>query len=477
MAKNSRKKEDLNLKHVVDTQFEEAAAFLKEPRGLLEQIKQCDSVLQVSFPVKFRNGIFYFSGWRAEHSHHRKPLKGGIRFSPHVTQDEVVALAALMTYKCAIVDVPFGGSKGGVAIDVHQYKEAELQRITRRFATELISKNFLGPGVNVPAPDMGTGEREMAWIFDTYDTFFPGGIDNLACVTGKPVSQGGIRGRKEATGRGVQFGIRQAFQHTEDIQALGLDPGLAGKTVSIQGFGNVGYHCSRLLQEEDDCKIVAIGEHDGTVYNPDGLNIAKLAKHRKVRGTIRGFPGSKTLPDPQAALTVECDILIPAALENQITLANVDRINVKMVAEAANGPVTPGAEKKLLRRGIYVIPDIFLNAGGVTVSYFEWGKNLAHIRYGRMERRLEEARGESLVRCLESNRGRALSQKDREIIIHGAEEEDIVNSGLEETMINAYEEIRSIFKRRKKVPSLRSAAYIVALQKICTSYRELGVFP
>jgi len=476
MARNSRNKEDLNLRHVVDAQFEEAAALLKEPRGLLEQIKQCDSILQVNFPVKFGNGISYFSGWRAEHSHHRKPLKGGIRFNPHVTQDEVVALAALMTYKCAIVDVPFGGSKGGVVIDVRQYKEADLQRITRRYTSELISKNFLGPGVNVPAPDMGTGEREMAWIFDTYDTFFPGGIDNLACVTGKPVSQGGIRGRKEATGRGVHFGIRQAFRHTKDIQALGLDPGLAGKTVSIQGFGNVGFHCSRFLWEEG-CKIVAIGEHDGTIHNPDGFNIVKLAKYRKSHGTILGFPGSKTLLDPQAALTIKCDILIPAALENQITLANVDRVRAKIVAEAANGPVTPAAEKKLLRRGVYIIPDIFLNSGGVTVSYFEWSKNLAHIRYGRMERQLESVRGDRLVNYLESARGRAIPQKDREMLIHGADEEDLVNSGLEETMVNAYEEIRSTFKRRKKVSSLRCAAYITAIQKICTSYRALGIFP
>jgi len=476
MTKKSRNKEDLNLKHIVESQFEEAAALLKEPRGLLEQIKHCDSVLQVNFPVRFGNGISYFSGWRAEHSHHRKPLKGGIRFNTHVTQDEVIALAALMTYKCAIVDVPFGGSKGGVVVDVRQYKEADLEKITRRYASELISKNFLGPGVNVPAPDMGTGEREMAWIFDTYDTFFPGGIDNLACVTGKPVSQGGIRGRKEATGRGVYFGIRQAFRHAKDIQSLGLDPGLAGKTVSIQGFGNVGFHCSRFLREEG-CKIVAIGEYDGTIHNPDGFNIVKLAKYRKSHGTILGFPGSKTLLDPQAVLTIKCDILIPAALENQITLANVDRVRAKIVAEAANGPVTPAAEKKLLSRGVYIIPDIFLNSGGVTVSYFEWSKNLAHIRYGRMERQLESVRGDRLVNYLESARGRAIPQKDREILIHGADEDDLVNSGLEETMVNAYEEIRSTFKRRKKVSSLRCAAYITAIQKICTSHRVLGIFP
>ena len=479
MARKSVPKpsEDLNLNNIVNAQFRQAASFLREPQGLLDQIEQCDNVFQVNFPVKFGNRIRYFTGWRAEHSHHRSPLKGGIRFSSLVTQDEIVALAALMTYKCAIVDVPFGGSKGGVAIEPREFGRNQLEQITRRFTAELIRKNFIGPGVNVPAPDMGTGEREMAWIFDTYNTFFPEGIDNMACVTGKPVSQGGIRGRKEATGRGVQCGIRQAFQHPQDIHAVGLDPKLAGKRVVIQGFGNVGYHCARFLREEDDCRIIAVGEYDGGVYNPKGLDIDKLAKHRKYQRTILNFPGAKNLRDPREILEIECDILIPAALENQITLSNADRIRTRIVAEAANGPVTPGAEKLLRRKNVLTIPDIFLNSGGVTVSYFEWGKNLAHMRYGRMQRRLEQFKGENLVDFLERAGGKPVSRSVRNVLVHGAGEEDLVNSGLEETMIQAYEEVRNVLKRRRKVPSLRTAAYIVAIEKIAASYRELGIFP
>jgi glutamate dehydrogenase (NAD(P)+) len=317
----------------------------------------------------------------------------------------------------------------------------------------------------------------MAWIFDTYDTFHPGEIDNMACVTGKPVTQGGIRGRREATGRGVQFGIRQVFQHPNEIKALGLDPGLAGKRVAIQGFGNVGYYAARFLSEQDDCKIIAIGEHDGVVSNPKGLEIAKLFKHRKIHGSILDFPGAKSIADPQAVLETECDILIPAALENQITLSNVDRIRTKILAEAANGPLTPQAEKKLLKRGVLVIPDIYLNAGGVTVSYFEWSKNLAHIRYGRMGSRLEESRGEHLVKYLEATGGKPISGPSRDVLLKGAKEADLVNSGLEGTMVSAYEEIRGVYRRRRRVPDLRTAAYIVALQKVATALRELGIFP
>jgi len=478
MSPKRRKiKEDLNLNHIVSQQFDQAAALMREPQGLLEEIKKCDNVFQVTFPVKIQNKIKHFIGWRAEHSHHRKPLKGGIRYSPLVTQDEVMALAALMTYKCALVDVPFGGSKGGVAINPREFEVRHLEQITRRFTVELLRKNFIGPGENVPAPDMGTGEREMAWVFDTYDAFHPGGIDNLACVTGKPVSQGGIRGRTEATGRGVQFGLRQVFQHHNAIKALGLDPGLAGKRVAIQGFGNVGYYAALFLSEQDDCRIIAVGEHDGAVFDPKGLNITKLLRHRKRSGTILGFPGTKSIADPRAVLETECDILIPAALENQITLSNVDRIRTKILAEAANGPVTPQAEKKLLKEGMMIIPDIYLNAGGVTVSYFEWSKNLAHIRYGRMGRRLEESRGAQQDNYKESSSGRSISLADREIFLKGAKEADLVNSGLEGTMAMAYEEVWSVYKRRRRVTDLRTAAYIVAIQKIATSLRELGIFP
>jgi glutamate dehydrogenase (NAD(P)+) len=470
-------KEDLNLNNIVSAQFDQAASFLKEPKGLLELIKQCNNVIMVKFPVKFGRNYHIIRGWRAEHSHHRKPLKGGIRFHPHVDQNDIMALAALMTYKCAIVDVPFGGSKGGVAINPRDYTEGQLEKITRRYTTELIRKGFIGPGINVPAPDMGTGEREMAWIFDTYDAFHTGGIDNLACVTGKPVTQGGIRGRKEATGRGVQFGIRQAFSHTDDIRAVGLQPGLAGKRVVVQGFGNVGYHAARYLWEEDECKIIGVGKSDGGVYDPKGLNIAKLDLHRQKTGSIRNFPGAKTIDDPKKILEVECDILIPAALENQITLQNVRKIRTSVIAEAANGPVTPGADKILLERGILIIPDVYLNTGGVTVSYFEWSKNLAHIRFGRMQHRLEESRGQSFVDFMESSTGINIPPKVRDILVRGAKEVDLVNSGLEGTMVNAYEEIREVFKRRRNLSSLRTAAYIVAIKKITTSYRELGLFP
>lgn len=469
--------EDLNLEHIVSEQFEEAAAFLSHPKGLLAQIKKCDNVFMVNFPIRVGNRYQLFRGWRAEHSHHRKPLKGGIRFHPVVDQSEIMALAALMTYKCALVDVPFGGSKGGVAISPAEYDESQLEKITRRYTAELIRKGFIGPGINVPAPDMGTGEREMAWMFDTYDAFYPGGIDNLACVTGKPVSQGGIRGRKEATGRGVQYGIRQVFRHEKDIKAAGLKPGLQGKRVAIQGFGNVGYYCSRFLWEEDECRIVSVGEYNGGLYNPDGIDIEALSRHRAETGSIRDFPGAVTFDDPKAVLEVECDILIPAALENQITLANADRVHAPIVAEAANGPVTRGAEKKLLKRGVMIVPDIYLNAGGVTVSYFEWSKNLAHMRYGRLQQRLEEMRGQSIVGFLEETTGQKIPQKVREILVHGADELDLVNSGLEGTMVDAYDRIHTIFKRRRGLPSLRTAAYMVSIEKIATAYMELGIFP
>ena len=478
MAKNpSPLKEDLNFNNIVSQLFNEAASFVNQPKSLLEQIRMCDNIIQINFPVKFGNQYRYFRGWRAEHSHHRKPLKGGIRFAPTVSQDEVIALAALMTYKCALADAPFGGSKGGVAINPHEFNEAQLERITRRFAAELIRKNYLGPGVNVPAPDMGTGEREMAWIYDTYDAMHSGEIDSMACVTGKPVSQGGIRGRKEATGRGVQYGIRQVFDFPEDVGRAGLDPGLAGKRIALQGFGNVGRHAALFLSEEDDCRIVAAGDSNGSIFNPEGLDIPKLVRYQKTHRTLMDFPGTDCHRDPRAVLEAECDILIPAALENQITLENVDRVQARIVAEAANGPVTPGAEKKLLRRKVLIIPDIYLNAGGVIVSYFEWSKNLSHMRYGRMQRRLEEIRGEKLVDYLEKSAGQSVSHSVRKVLVHGADELDLVNSGLEGSMRNTYQEIRALSRRRRNLPGLRAAAYVLAIEKIARSYLELGIFP
>lgn len=469
--------EDLNLNNIVNQQFDKAAAHLKVPKGLLQQIKVCDNVLYVQFPVKFGKDYEIFEGWRAEHSHHRKPLKGGIRYSQLVDQHEVMALAALMTYKCAIVNVPFGGSKGGVKLRSRNYKPDQLEKITRRFTAELIRKKFIGPGINVPAPDYGTGEREMAWIEDTYDAFHPGDLDNMACTTGKPLSQGGIRGRREATGRGVVFALRELFRTPKELKRAGLAPGLEGKTVSVQGFGNVGYHVASILHEEDGAKIVAIGEWDGTLYNPKGIDVPALQKHRALTGSIRGFAGAKTLPKASDCLEVECDVLVPAALENQITQANVKKLRCKVVAEAANGPTTPKAEEYLAKNGVLVLPDIFMNAGGVTVSYFEWTKNISHMRYGRLEKRLDHAKRENLVGAIETLVGGAFPVPSRENLVRGTDERDLVNSGLEETMVTAFDEIVEIRNRFRKIDDYRTAAYVNAIQKVATSYLELGIFP
>ena len=472
-----RTAEDLNLNNIVNTQFDAAASHVKLPSGLLEQIKACNNVYFMQFPVKFGKKYQMIKAWRAEHSHHRKPLKGGIRYSRMVNQDEVMALAALMTYKCAIVDVPFGGSKGGVQIQARAYPKEQLEAITRRLTAELIRKDFIGPGINVPAPDYGTSEREMAWIADTYDAFHPGDLDNMACVTGKPITQGGIRGRTEATGRGVVYGLRELFRHPKEVKRYGMSGSLEGKTISIQGLGNVGYHAARILHKEDGAKIIAIGEWDGTIYNPKGIDIPALQRHRKNKKTILGFPGTKKLPKPTDCLEIECDILVPAALENQITEDNASKIRCNVIAEAANGPTTPRAEALLDKRGILVMPDIFMNSGGVTVSYFEWTKNLSHMRYGRLEKRIDVAKRENLVNALEDVIGHGLPKNKRAELIADTDERDLVNSGLEETIVCAYQEIIEIRNHLKGVTDLRTAAYVCAIQKVARGYLELGIFP
>jgi glutamate dehydrogenase (NAD(P)+) len=472
------RKEDLNFNRIVSQQFDRAAQYLDIHPALLSQIKACNNVYYFQFPVRFGGDhVEIFEGWRAEHSQHQKPVKGGTRYSEMVNQDEIMALAALMTYKCAIVDVPFGGSKGGVRFNPRKYNTEQIEKITRRYAAELIRKEFMGPGENVPGPDVGTGEREMAWMADTYDTFKPGGIDNLACVTGKPVSQGGIAGRREATGRGVQYGIREAFQHTEDLQKIGLSPGLDGKTVVIQGFGNVGYYASKFLSEEEGCRIIGIAEMDGAVYNAKGIEIEKLNQFRRETGSVRNFPGAETLSGADAIWDLPCDILIPAALENQITLGNADRIKAKVLAEAANGPTTPGAEDQLHSRGVLIIPDIFLNAGGVTVSYFEWGKNLSHMRFGRLQKHLEEIRNQKLVNAVEKTIGKLLPEADKKFLVRGPEEIDLVNSGLAESMVTAYRSIRETHQTLVPKESMRVAAFLIAIQKVAQTYEQLGIFP
>lgn len=455
---------------------ERAGALTEYPKGLLDQIKISNVVVQVNFPVKTSRGYEVISGWRVQHSHHKLPAKGGIRYSMLADQEEVEALAALMTFKCAIVDVPFGGAKGAIKIDRKQYTEDELERITRRYTAELIKRNCIGPSLDVPAPDYGTGAKEMSWIADTYAAFHGHDIDALGCVTGKPVTQGGIRGRVEATGRGIMYGLVEACRSAEDMAALGLTPGLAGKTVVVQGFGNVGFHAAKFLAEAG-CKVVAVSEWNGAVYDPAGIDIIALDEYRKETRDIKGYGRGTWLENGMDALELECDILVPAALENQITRKNAPRLKAKIIAEGANGPTTVAAEDILNARGVLIIPDVFLNAGGVTVSYFEWLKNLSHVRFGRMDRRFEQTAYDRLLHAIESSTGKRFSDAERTLITHGADEIDLVNSGLEDTMIGAYQQIREVKMRDPRVKDLRTAAFISAIQKVATSYLELGVFP
>ena len=431
----------------------------------------------MTFPVKIGNTYQVIEAFRVQHSHHRLPTKGGIRFSHLVNRDEVMALAALMSYKCALVDVPFGGAKGGVKISPRKFTEEQLEKITRRYTTELIRKNFIGPGLDVPAPDYGTGSREMAWILDTYQTFNHGEIDAAACVTGKPESQNGIKGRTEATGRGVYYGIRQFLSYAEDAKAIGLEPGIAGKTMVIQGLGNVGSYSGMISQTEGDAIVIGVSEIEGTIYSEKGINVEKLLKYRKDKGSILGFPGTKTLPERNDWVAIECDILVPAALENQITTDNAKKVKAKIIAEAANGPVTSEAADILAKKGVVILPDMYLNAGGVTVSYFEWLKNLSHMRFGRMEKRFQENSLSNLLSTVERLTGQNVSNREKDILTHGADEIDLVRSGLEDTMVNAYDEIRETLKRKKNIEDLRSAAFVVALNKISGDYVRLGIFP
>ncbi|MCU7837136.1 MAG: Glu/Leu/Phe/Val dehydrogenase [gamma proteobacterium symbiont of Taylorina sp.] len=453
-----------------------AIAVMELDTGVASAIKSCNSVLQVQFPVKIRGKIEVFTGWRATHSTHRLPSKGGIRYAPYANQDEVEALAALMTYKCAIVDVPFGGSKGALLIDPSKYDRDEMEEITRRFTLELIRKGFLSPATNVPAPDVGTGQREMAWMADTYKHLRPDDINYVACVTGKPVHHGGIQGRIEATGRGVQYAIREFFRHKNDLKSAKLSKKLEGKKCIIQGLGNVGYHAAKFLSEEDGVKITAVIERDGALINDAGIDIEDLHQYIEAHRGIENYPCADFIENGIAALEKKCDILIPAALENQITLENADRINAKLIVEAANGPITFGADEILNKKGITIIPDAYANAGGVTVSYFEWIRNISHIRFGRMQRRHDEMRGVQVMKVLEEALGHDVPDKIRESIGHGAGELDLVRSGLDDTMRLAYQEIRETLHSNDNIHDLRTATYVTSIRKIARSYLEVGVF-
>lgn len=459
----------------VERNFDKAAVYTRFEKGILEQIKACNSVYRMKFPVRIGDNVEVIEAYRVQHSHHKLPCKGGIRYSMDVNQDEVMALAALMTYKCAIVNVPFGGAKGGIKIDPKKYTPFELEKITRRYASELVKKNFIGAGIDVPAPDYGTGAREMSWIADTFATLNPGDINALGCVTGKPVSQGGVTGRTEATGLGIFYGIREVVNVAEDMNKIGLSTGVAGKKVVVQGLGNVGYHAAKFFYEAGAI-LVGLAEYEGGIYSEKGLNLEDVMAHRKSTGSILGFPGATDIKNSLDTLEVDCDILIPAALEAVITADNAPRIKAKIIGEGANGPLTPDADIILNAKGAIVVPDMYLNAGGVTVSYFEWLKNLSHVRFGRLDKRFSENQNSTILRSFENMVGKKLDEVERRQIMHGPDEVDLVYSGLEDTMIGSYHEIRESLLS-SGAEDLRTAAFVVSINKVGVAYEQLGIFP
>ena len=469
-----------SFRESVDIMFNRAVETIDLPPGMKEKIRVCNAVYTVRFGVRLRGEVKTFTGHRAVHSEHMEPVKGGIRYADTVNRDEVEALAALMTYKCALVDTPFGGSKGGLCINPRDYDENELELITRRFAYELIKRDLIHPSQNVPAPDMGTGEREMAWIADQYARMNTTDINAQACVTGKPINLGGIQGRIEATGRGVQYAIREFFREPLDIAKAGLKGTIEGKRVVIQGLGNVGYHAAKFLSQEDGAIITAIIERDGAILSDQGLNIDDVRDWIAKNGGVKGFPGATYHENGSALLEAECDILIPAALEGVIHKDNAANVKASLVVEAANGPVTSGADEILRKKGCVIIPDMYANAGGVTVSYFEWVKNLSHIRFGRMQRREQEARNEMVIHELERLSDAMgdkwdLSHDFRTKYLKGAGELELVRSGLDDTMRAALQSMRALWHEREAVTDLRMAAYLVSIEKIAASYKAKGL--
>ncbi len=469
-----------SFRESVDLMFNRAADKMDLSPGLREKIRVCNSTYTVRFGVRLRGEIVTFTGYRSVHSEHFEPVKGGLRFSLDVHQDEVEALAALMTYKCALVQTPFGGSKGGLCVDPRAWEPHEMERITRRFAYELAKRDLIDPAQNVPAPDMGTGEREMAWIVDEYRRMNTTDINAAACVTGKPLNAGGIQGRVEATGRGVQYALREFFRHPEDAAKAGLTGTLDGKEVIVQGLGNVGYHAAKFVSEDDGALVTGVIERDGAIVNPDGINIDILKEHIIETGGVKGFKGGQYVADGTTILEMDCDILIPAAMEGVINLTNARDVKAALIIEAANGPITAGADEILREKGVVIIPDMYANAGGVTVSYFEWVKNLSHIRFGRMQRRQEESRHQLLIDELERldrHLGDAwsMSPSFKQQYLRGAGELELVRSGLDDTMREAYQSMREVWHGREDVDDLRVAAYLVSIDRISQSYTSKGL--
>ena len=464
----------------IEENYKKAVICLQKSEGkeiyteeLAKQVMTVNSTYVVRFGVRLRGTIHTFTGYRSVHSDHIEPVKGGIRYDLAVNQDEVDALAALMTYKCSLVEVPFGGSKGGLIINIRDWSEEELEKITRRFTDELSKRDLIHPSQNVPAPDVGTGEREMAWMADEFRKLHPTELNAWACVTGKPVNKGGIGGRTEATGRGVQYALQAFFDNPIDVKKTGLTPSLKGKRVIVQGLGNVGYHAALFLSTEDNCLITHVIERDGSIVDQKGINIEKLKKYILENGGVKGYNG--LVDKGSEILEEDADILIPAAMELVINRENADKIKTPLIIEAANGPVSSEADEILSKKGVVIIPDLYANAGGVTVSYFEWIKNLSRIRLGRLQRRAQENQTTLMIEALEKMTGSKFPDEYKDLVMQGSAEIDLVRSGLEDTMRNTYEVISEVWNKNPNANDLRTSAMMVSVKRVMDSYHSLGL--
>ncbi|XP_050309051.1 glutamate dehydrogenase, mitochondrial-like [Anthonomus grandis grandis] len=452
--------------------------------AMLRQIEACESMVEVSFPLKRDNGKYeIIQGWRAQHSTHKLPVKGGLRYSEGVNADEIRALSAIMTFKCAVCDVPYGGAKSGIKIDPLKYSVRELEAITRKFSLELIKRGYLSPAQDVPAPDMGTSGREMAWISDTYaKTLGYQDLTAAGCVTGKPINQGGIHGRDAATGRGLFHATEHFINNECYMEFAGLKPGLKGKTYILQGYGNVGTHTHRYYKRAG-ATCVGVMEIDGSVYNEKGIEPHELDAYRlgPGKGSIKGFPGAQTIDGD--LFDKPCDILVPGAKEKVITKDNVDKIKAKLIVEGANGPITPAADRKLRERKVIIVPDILGNSGGVTVSYFEWLKNINHVSFGRLTFKYEKDANYHLLNSVQKSLEEALCKEipikptpEFYKRIAGASEKDIVHSGLAYSVERTAKGIQSTAADMDLGTDFRLAAYVMALMRIFDTCATAG-FP